>query len=332
VYALKSRAVRDTDSVAWYPESVHLPGSFKEEILVAAMRDFTKAISELASVAVLLEPRSMDQFFEEAKGAIDQGTRFTNMYNATTAKQQALGVPTTNTDTTMVEQGVVHLPPKLSRKPKTETVSVLPPGPAPDLQPQRLIMDTTAPSLVITNHVPFQGVSKKLQVTSLPPRVTTADLRESVQPSRYPLRSGSKRNLPPRVAGSNLGFMAYHISRMHHPDVPLLDSSPTAAAYYNARVLNLLDELGNPLTYARAHRGPDADRWVSATATEYRKLLDTGTIKPIFKKDQPPDRVKEDTTYLNNVVAEKWNPDGSIKQRVRAWYCWWQRHSEAISF
>jgi hypothetical protein len=111
--------------------------------------------------------------------------------------------------------------------------------------------------------------------------------------------------------------MAYHISCVHHPDVPPLDSSPTAVAY-NARVLNL-DEHGNPLTYARALiRGPDADRRVSATATEYhRKLLDTGTIKPIFKKDQPPDRMK-DTTYLNNVVAEKWNnPGGSIKQRVR---------------
>jgi hypothetical protein len=120
-------------------------------------------------------------------------------------------VPTTTTDTTMVEQGMVHSPPGLSRKPKTETVSVLPPGPAPDPQPQRL-MHTTAPSLVITNHVPFQGVSKKLQVTNLPPRIT-ADLRESVQPSRYPLRSGSKRYLPPRVAGSDLGHMAYHISR-----------------------------------------------------------------------------------------------------------------------
>jgi hypothetical protein len=87
----------------------------------------------------------MDQIFEEAKGAIDQVTLFTNMHNATTAKKQALGVPTTTTDTTMVEQGAVHSPPGLSRKPKSETVSVLPPGPVRGPQPQ-LLMHTTEPS------------------------------------------------------------------------------------------------------------------------------------------------------------------------------------------
>ena len=107
--------------------------------------------------------------------------------------------------------------------------------------------------------------------------------------------------------------MAYDIQRVYDRDD--MDDFFHNAVAYAASALNL-DDAGNPLTYAKAMKGSHAGEWWAATATEYRKLFQTKTIKPIHRWQQPSDRIK-DTTYLNLVVAEKMTTDGKIKRRVR---------------
>ena len=79
-------------------------------------------------------------------------------------------------------------------------------------------------------------------------------------------------------------------------------------------LLNIASD-GTPLTLNKALLGPDANLWKFESGEEISKLLDTNTLSPIHKKDQPADQ-RQSTTYYNPQVKEKMK-DGEKSRRVR---------------
>jgi len=72
---------------------------------------------------------------------------------------------------------------------------------------------------------------------------------------------------------------------------------------------------GTAKTYRSVMNGPDAEKWIQANDTEWRKLFKE-TIKPIHPREQDPSR-RKDTTYVSSRVKEKYDAAGNIKARVR---------------
>ena len=73
---------------------------------------------------------------------------------------------------------------------------------------------------------------------------------------------------------------------------------------------------GGKLTFRAAVTGPDSAQWIQASDAEIRKLINSKTIRPIHRRDQPLDRLA-DTTYYSPQVKEKLNENNEKTRRVR---------------
>jgi len=71
---------------------------------------------------------------------------------------------------------------------------------------------------------------------------------------------------------------------------------------------------GKPLTHRNALRGPDGDKWRAEDANEFRRLMSTSTIRPIYKSDKPSNK---SATYYNPQVKEKLDSQGDKTRRTR---------------
>jgi len=80
----------------------------------------------------------------------------------------------------------------------------------------------------------------------------------------------------------------------------LTDSNFTSCV---SAALNLTHD-GKPLTYKLAVNGHEHESWRIAEVTEWTRLFDTDTVKPIHKGNQPCSR-RSDTAYYNPQVKEK---------------------------
>jgi hypothetical protein len=72
---------------------------------------------------------------------------------------------------------------------------------------------------------------------------------------------------------------------------------------------------GTAKTYRSVMNGPDAEKWIQANDTEWRKLF-KATIKPIHPREQDPSR-RKDTTYYNPKPKEKLDDKRNIVRRIR---------------
>jgi hypothetical protein len=81
VFSLRTKKIRISDSIAWFPESVRLPGSTKEELLISAINDFVDALDGFKN-KVNLDPQTIEQFLYQSETAIDKLRHFTSMYNS----------------------------------------------------------------------------------------------------------------------------------------------------------------------------------------------------------------------------------------------------------
>jgi hypothetical protein len=341
-YCSKTKAIRVTDTLAWFPEALHLPGSSKEELLLAAIQDFTAALQCLQnSVNWEYGSDKQHQWFDTTKSAISVLSQLVEMYAG-------------GGDLNKIDNQSKIPDPKVDASNK----ELLPATLLPPLPP--LIDNEGIP--IIRNDDEIQGVNRQREKL-IPSNddsmiVDTASIQRQQQ-QRYSLRSKSvqdeeERTFPGVPPSSSPSLNHEHLAqptrksnrRTRHKPQHLLDdrwvymtrglhykeafqgiNEPKAvscsdeekffeaARAFATRALNL-DEDGKPLTFSSAIRGPDAALWTTATAEEFRRLLDSATLKPIYKADQPFNR-RRDTTYYNQVVAEKLNVDGSIKRRVR---------------
>jgi hypothetical protein len=80
-------------------------------------------------------------------------------------------------------------------------------------------------------------------------------------------------------------------------------------------ILNLTDD-GKVLTFRSAMRSKDAHLWTESNGEELARLIDTKTLCPIHRKDQPIEQ-RHLTTYYNPQVKEKLDSAGNKVRRVR---------------
>ena len=90
------------------------------------------------------------------------------------------------------------------------------------------------------------------------------------------------------------------------PPTDLLPQYPNGPLNLNAD--------GSPINFKKTHEGPNVAHWIRADAEEFERLFRTGTMRPIQFNDIPPHSV---ITYVNPVMSEKLNDNGSIKFRTR---------------
>jgi hypothetical protein len=108
-----------------------------------------------------------------------------------------------------------------------------------------------------------------------------------------------------RKATHRLDALGTFDTPMPKPDLPPI---------FPNRLLNL-NEDGTSITYRKLHEGPYAEYWQQADAEEIERLFTSGTLRPIYQHDIPPDR---SATYVNPVCSEKLRDSGAIKFRTRA--------------
>jgi hypothetical protein len=325
---------------------VVLPGSTKEELLLAAVADFTSALDIFKS-SVTLDPQYMADFLDKSQTATDNKLRqFTSMYHYGVVKQQIGGTNSSGDETNSSANGNKNDVNALNKA--ESSIKSPPPGLQSFQQQQQRNGDITfdvresyfhhhtpessadavSKAPIITdinssinsrkdNIAAAKSMDNGLSYSTAKPDINSSDW-QFLASKRYNTRTKLERHLPSRFRDTFTTSMAYHINKVTHDGDTHFDNSMLAqqAVAYAVSVLNL-DEHGQPLTYSKAVKGPNSEDWIRATADEYRKLFGTKTIKPIYRKDQPFER-RKDTTYLNHVTAEKENPDGSIKRRVRS--------------
>jgi hypothetical protein len=100
---------------------------------------------------------------------------------------------------------------------------------------------------------------------------------------------------------------------------PALSVNSTFHSSIDSSILNLTSD-GKQLTYRGVMRGDDRDLWSIASGNELIKLIvDTKTLVPIHRHDQPADQ-RQFTTYYNPQVKEKLDEHCGKIQRVRGTY------------
>ena len=119
----------------------------------------------------------------------------------------------------------------------------------------------------------------------------------------------------PHVSPYNLRQRRAMTARIRHP-TPQPSIAPTTDAYPDKLPPTLnLDQHGRPLTYTSAMAGPNKPHWLTASADEIIKLIDTHTAFPTSHFSIPALKWK-DIVYSNPVVKEKFK-NNKIQFRVR---------------
>jgi hypothetical protein len=114
-------------------------------------------------------------------------------------------------------------------------------------------------------------------------------------------------------------YMAHVLTRPYAPKIKLRSAKPSSQAnstYHSSptdQPLNITPD-GKPLTHRNAIKGPDGAAWITEDANEFRRLMSTSTIRPIFKRDKPSNKV---ATYYNPQVKEKLDNKGDKSRRTR---------------
>ena len=114
--------------------------------------------------------------------------------------------------------------------------------------------------------------------------------------------------------------MAHSLARQNAPSIKRKHAKPPSSyafsTYHSSptdKPLNVTPD-GKPLTHRNAIRGPDSAAWLIEDANEFRRLISTNTMRPIFKHDKP--RGKH-ASYYNPQVKEKLDSNGEKTRRTR---------------
>ena len=289
VYCTLTKSVRITDTIAWFPASIKMPGSSPSELLTAAIQDLSTAMKSIAT-----SPKSQHQL-----AATTHATTVTAALNELAHMYQPTAISAT-----------------LNVLPPTNLTTALLPALTPPTSDQRVIPSLPPPDLPVTVHTTQQ---------SFPPALSTRMTRNQlladnkVQTARIDEATRQQELSHGRALAALTKGARFHKS-------PIPQTRPKVARWIKVRqkqvlcghafaALNLSDT-GRPLTLTTAKAGPEVAKWIKAEEEEWDRLFDTGTAIPRHQNQQPPDR-RKDTTYYNPQVKEKVNEAGEKTFRVR---------------
>ncbi len=307
-YIPETRAFRVTNSVAWLPDPLAMPGSSPLEITCRAIKELTSALATLAKSVDQIDLDIQQPLRRHASALKDSLEQFADILSPSPS-------PAANQQQSVSEQRVnIPVTPSVPTGPASVPAMEEQRASEMTIQPRVLSTSTNQrvahPELVTadyesdTDDDPSPGVevdsdddpdqSPVLQQPSIPSTSTRSG--RTVTPPRWYTTASLKMKKKKKKGGDRNRTL------------------PTTMAVVN-HVLNLTPS-GQPLTFRLAISGKDSAQWLAADDDEFVRLIDTtGTMKPIKFSDIPRDRLKDITPYVR-AVREKMK-EGELQQRVR---------------
>ena len=263
VHMLATQSERISDSLAWFPAPLVLPGSSPAELLTAAVTDLTAAMNAVAH-STHISAVQMDPFKQLA-------------LTATAAIHQAadMFIPPnqTSSDGAMVTQVADY------QDDRQQRVVVQPR--APDDETAIPAQDPTAP----VQRVEPEGIIAEIQ-----PQIP-------VTGAQRPQRA---RTIPQRYRGAAHATVSDRANRVEHSQVTavvdeFLQSEPPGPeppALFDELMAVDLKAICAPLTYKETKSGLDRALWEIAESEELiRLIVESETMRFIQKDQKPRDRI-----------------------------------------
>ena len=129
----------------------------------------------------------------------------------------------------------------------------------------------------------------------------------------------SASSITPNAITHGERYMAHSLARPNAPSIKRKLPKPPSYAFSTFhssptdQPLNVTPD-GKPLNHQNAIKGPDGAAWLIEDANEFRRLISTSTIRPIYKHDKPSGKA---ATYYNPQVKEKLDGKGNKSRRTR---------------
>ena len=302
VWIPTTASTRVTDTMAKFPDKIHLPGSshadilkrnLKENLTKANNHDLIKAISDLISIidkdpiraenilAATPKPteaqRVNDTTETQRVKTTNSHTRTNNKWNFTTYDKSIIKRDLRQAATNQIGRTFIDVDENKTyqitdivantnerKRPPTPYFAYYDINAHPDGKPE-------------PDYMEYQPISEFLYKKKGTPRYTHR----------------------PSTKDQNYRF----INSIFHSKI-------------GQKLLNIDPTTRSSLTYSKAMTGPNQEKWLTASDEEVQRLMTSGTIRPIFTADQPSHR-KKDTTYYAPKPKEKLDQHGNIIYRMR---------------
>jgi hypothetical protein len=318
VHMIATRRERISDSLAWFPAPLVMPGSNPAELVYAALHDLSVAMSAVADNSSLVVPNALGQFRQLTATATEAIRSSAALFLPPPAAESGvlledtlrLSVPPAPA---AAEQRVVMSQPVMA-----ERVTVASP---PAASAQRVV-PATAPALHSMATSPTVPPAEEVPVTAIVPRLTPS-IAPAAATTVVPTPDGSVRptrdHSKPARFRSIANVDSNDLSNQEFAD--LLDNileddpHPDELALRDLPMVDL-NAICAPLKHSDTKLGPDADLWWEADAEEFDRLFDTATMKPIYARDKPSERL---ASYLSPQASIK-NKLGVLLRRTRNTY------------
>lgn len=355
VLVTKTNSLRVSDSVAWFPTPLRMPGSSVLERLNSAIDNLGTSIKDLsANSAYSVQFPQLQDITQDAFDSLSVLSSLFLPHSSTTQPEQSTDLPALPEVAAVPEVPLEPPPPVQRVSPGTavgsdETTMVtgsprVPPPPVQRVPAEAAVGsgETQSPTVVqsispepvgmaiIPEPLPFRPPKhQRPRKTAITPKATA-----SQRPSKI-LQQKQYHNQRPQQLPS--------LPEMDRPNQPFRPQKwPTdrvtrrgakASSVANAQRVSTsalptpieqkavaystlnLDAHGKPLTYTSALAGPNQSDWSQKNDEEIIRLLLSDTLDPILHDNIPRDRLK-DIAYYNPQVKEKMK-DGEVIRRVR---------------
>ena len=286
-WVIKTQTERISDTLEWFPTAVKMPGSSPHAMIHAALDDLSSALRTLT---------------DRLTGA-PQCTALARTESATTSLRAVIDMFTPPSEVRPLQRVPVSGS-SAAPTPAPPLLDVISPAPS---------LDNTSPNIAdfIIKRLrrPHPRRLKHVAVavptgTDSGPAPAPEQVTPTLSKSRGTRYCGNKR--------VKTAFLSAELDPVS-ATADLTDSNSMSCA---SAALNLTHD-GKPLTYKLAVNGPEHESWRIAEVTEWTRLFDTDTVKPIHKDDQPCSR-RSDTAYYNPQVKEKVDAATGLKTyRIR---------------
>ena len=346
-HVIKTGGTRITDTVQWLLTPYRAPGSSSNEIMLAAIQDVKTAFQTIIDYQLL--PQGSLQQADTAKQSLTSALHeVTQLFHKPPDDQKVQTTADQTAEVQRVETAEVQrVETAEGQRVKQDDANTAKFLNSVDDETQDKTMRTNLPgigTIITPNEAQNFNDTTVVKTEAAKPRPAVAKrVSPKVENTRV-LRSHAKANNINEISTDELDdILQEHMRECREangnvaPTISLTcmalqaqasaDQFATDAAEYcmqeceapQENVVNAalnLDENGNKLTYTSAMRGPDKENWMNADGEEISRLLDSGTITPIFPNDQPYDR-RQDTTYYNPQTKEKLDENNKKTYRIR---------------
>jgi hypothetical protein len=314
-WIIGTQSLRISDTLAWFPNPLILPGSSPHEMLHASITDFTRVLHLLLTNSNLISTDQMP-FTSAISTATQSLTDLANMFTSLTTPTSPLQrVPPSAPPSPPVQRVLLNPPPITQPSP-----AVVPLPPAilipPPTAPPGLPHPPSVPSIV---HIPSSPIPSQTLLT------TTPIIISSSPPAEHNPRDSRLRQQPIRKAYQTTSITSEKIAldnaialataerefQQALSDDNLFRLGLSTSSSHAA--LNLTAS-GDPLTRAAVMSSPESKLWMTADSEEYSRLSDSSTFHPIFHHQLPLGRI---ATYYNPQYREKIDHKGDHERRCR---------------